>query len=109
MNSNFFVGDGNLHLNITSREYDPELFTNIEPYIYQWVSHHKGSISAEHGLGLRKREFIGIKLIHNRLINHLDFSNFLLGFSKSQTSIKWMKKFKELLDPNAILNPYKVL
>lgn len=83
-----FLGDGNLHLNITSREYDGELLNKIEPFVYDWVSRHRGSVSAEHGLGLKKRDYI--------------------GYSKSNVSIEWMRHIKRLFDPNNILNPYKV-
>lgn len=43
------VGDGNMHLNITSKEYDQQVMDKIEPFLYEWTSKHKGSISAEHG------------------------------------------------------------
>ncbi|XP_059078766.1 D-2-hydroxyglutarate dehydrogenase, mitochondrial-like isoform X2 [Tigriopus californicus] len=42
------VGDGNMHLNITTKEYDDQVMQLIEPFLYEWTSHHKGSISAEH-------------------------------------------------------------
>ena len=44
------IGDGNMHLNITSRHYNQEVMDKIEPYLYQWTSEQKGSISAEHGM-----------------------------------------------------------
>ena len=44
------IGDGNMHLNITSRQYNQEVMDKIEPYLYQWTSEQKGSISAEHGM-----------------------------------------------------------
>lgn len=31
-----------------------QILAQIEPYVYEWTSKHKGSISAEHGLGLMK-------------------------------------------------------
>ena len=83
-----FLGDGNLHLNITSPEFSPELLAMIEPFVYEWVSDHHGSVSAEHGLGLKKRDFI--------------------HYSKSASSVQWMSRLKNLFDPNRILNPYKV-
>ncbi|KAK9228053.1 hypothetical protein WN944_021000 [Citrus x changshan-huyou] len=48
------LGDGNLHLNISAPRYDDMIFAQIEPYVYEWTSEHRGSISAEHGLGLMK-------------------------------------------------------
>jgi FAD/FMN-containing dehydrogenase len=51
------IGDGNLHLNITVPGYkDPELALKIEkliePFVFEFVKQHKGSVSAEHGMGL---------------------------------------------------------
>lgn len=31
-----------------------QLLEKIEPYVFEWVAKHKGSVSAEHGLGLMK-------------------------------------------------------
>ena len=31
-----------------------QLLEKIEPYVFEWVAEHKGSVSAEHGLGLMK-------------------------------------------------------
>jgi len=43
------VGDGNLHLNIVAPKASPDLKAQIEPFVFEWVSSVKGSISAEHG------------------------------------------------------------
>ncbi|KAI9269016.1 hypothetical protein BDA99DRAFT_503247 [Phascolomyces articulosus] len=83
------VGDGNLHLNIAAKRLDKKTSSLIEPYLFEWVSKHQGSISAEHGLGVAKNEF--------------------LGYSKSPVMIQLMKSMKSILDPNGILNPYKYL
>ena len=80
---------GNLHLNITVPQYTKEVADLIEPFIYQWVSANKGSVSAEHGLGFHKSKY--------------------MPYSKSATAIKLMKQLKDLMDPNHILNPYKML
>ena len=47
------LGDGNLHLNITAEKQTPELLAAIEPFVYEYCAEHGGSISAEHGLGVR--------------------------------------------------------
>lgn len=83
------IGDGNLHLNITTDEFDKEVLNRIEPAVYEWTSKVNGSISAEHGLGFKKRNYI--------------------HYSKSSGAVTLMKQMKKLLDPNGILNPYKVL
>lgn len=43
------LGDGNLHLNISLPNYSQEVLKIIEPFIFEFTSQHKGSISAEHG------------------------------------------------------------
>ena len=85
------LGDGNLHLNISdaTRIQDKKLIEDIEPFVYEWTCSRNGSISAEHGLGLMRAEY--------------------LHFSKNTLAIEYMSHLKKLLDPNGILNPYKVL
>lgn len=85
----YFTILGNLHLNLTSPEYSTEVMDKIEPFLYDWVANHKGSISAEHGLGFKKKNFI--------------------YHSKSKSAVRLMKDIKHTFDPNMILNPYKVL
>ena len=53
------------------------------------TAQHRGSISAEHGLGLKKLSYI----------HH----------SKSALAVELMGQFKLWLDPNGILNPYKTI
>jgi len=50
------IADGNLHLNISclDKTKESELEGIIEPFIFEYVAQLKGSISAEHGLGLMK-------------------------------------------------------
>lgn len=83
------VGDGNIHLNVTFKEFTRDSLKLIEPFVYEHTSKLKGSISAEHGVGFRKSKYI--------------------HYSKSRPAIDLMKDIKKLMDPNGILNPYKVL
>jgi FAD/FMN-containing dehydrogenase len=99
------MGDANLHLNVPVRRFDKTVEKALEPYLYEWTSKRNGSISAEHGLGLSKKPYV--------------------GYSKSETMIKLMKQIKNLYDPvrhppkcpiqlltisqNGILNPYKYI
>jgi FAD/FMN-containing dehydrogenase len=83
------LGDGNLHLNVVTREFEPEVLAQIEPFVFERVAEMRGSVSAEHGIGRSKVQF--------------------LGLSKSEGTIGLMKGLKRSLDPNGILNPYKVL
>mmetsp|Transcript_9475 Transcript_9475/g.14210 ORF Transcript_9475/g.14210 Transcript_9475/m.14210 type:complete len:509 (+) Transcript_9475:32-1558(+) len=85
------LGDGNLHLNIVSEkdgDYCPETMGMIEPWVFEQVSGMKGSVSAEHGIGQAKSEY--------------------LGMSKSEGMISMMRTIKSTLDPKGILNPYKM-
>ncbi|KAK4585190.1 hypothetical protein RGQ29_022736 [Quercus rubra] len=83
------LGDGNLHLNISTPQYDDAILAQIEPFVYEWTSKQRGSISAEHGLGLMKA---------NKIF-----------YSKSHETVQLMASIKKLMDPHGILNPYKVL
>ena len=83
------LGDSNLHLNLTSTKYNDKLFNLLEPYLFEWTREHAGSISAEHGLGLKKRNFI--------------------HYSKTSEMVDLMKRLKVMFDPNMILNPYKTI
>lgn len=83
------LGDGNVHFNATTRKFDPEVLSLIEPFIYEWTSERNGSISAEHGIGYKKKNY--------------------LHFNKTNEAIKLMRTLKQTLDPKGILNPYKVI
>ncbi|KAL2649538.1 hypothetical protein R1flu_017666 [Riccia fluitans] len=81
------MGDGNLHLNVVAPSYDDKLVSQIEPYVYERTAAVKGSVSAEHGLGLMKPKAI--------------------YYSKPPAAVQVMAGFKDLLDRHGILNPYK--
>uniref|UniRef100_A0A7E4V8E2 D-2-hydroxyglutarate dehydrogenase, mitochondrial n=1 Tax=Panagrellus redivivus TaxID=6233 RepID=A0A7E4V8E2_PANRE len=81
------VGDGNAHINITSKEYSQELYDRIYPFLYEWVANHGGSISAEHGIGRLKKPYA-----------HL---------GKESTELELNTRLKHFFDPRGILNPYK--
>lgn len=83
------MGDSNLHLNIPVRRYTKEVEEALEPWVYEWIQKRNGSISAEHGLGIAKKAYI--------------------GYSRSETMIKLMKQIKDLYDPKGIMNPYKYI
>ena len=53
-------GDGNLHLNVSAPSgRTPELTGLIEPFVYEVTRAARGSISAEHGLGQMKADYMG--------------------------------------------------
>lgn len=61
----------------------------LQPFVFDYIREKGGSISAEHGVGLLKTDY--------------------LGHSKSQEMIKYMGMMKKVFDPRGIMNPYKVL
>jgi FAD/FMN-containing dehydrogenase len=86
------VGDGNLHFAVQAPGHDAELLAAreaIERAIQEETAKLRGSISAEHGLGLAKNEAI--------------------ARYKSADEIEVMRALKRTLDPNNILNPGKLL
>lgn len=83
------LGDGNLHLNVTAEAFSAPLLSELEPYVYEWTAGQQGSVSAEHGVGFKKKD--------------------ILGYSKSPEALQLMQQLKALLDPKGILNPYKTL
>jgi FAD/FMN-containing dehydrogenase len=88
------IGDGNLHVNIMKPEaMEKGAFLEkthaVDADLMALVRAHKGSVSAEHGIGLLKREW--------------------LGHTRSAAEIALMRSLKATLDPNGILNPGKVL
>ena len=43
------LGDGNIHLNVSVPELHSSVQRLLEPFVYEFCSKRKGSISAEHG------------------------------------------------------------
>jgi len=87
------IGDGNLHLNISTpgraQEWLPELGADIEPFVYEWVLERGGSVSAEHGVGQAKVAW--------------------LPRARAPAVVALMRRLKDAMDPCGILNPGKVL
>lgn len=81
------VGDSNLHLWVTVHA--PEARTAVEKIVYRPLTELGGSISAEHGIGLEKRDY--------------------LSLTRSRAEIAMMHQLKHTLDPKNILNPGKIL
>ena len=88
------IGDGNLHINIMKPEgmEKPSFLAKTKDAdhdLFALVKKHAGSISAEHGIGLLKKPY--------------------LGYSRSPDEMALMRSIKRALDPNGILNPGKVI
>lgn len=87
------IGDGNLHINILKpKDMDTEEFKKMcaekSPTLFSQILKFQGSISAEHGVGLIKKNY--------------------LHYSRSREEIQILKKIKSLFDPNSIMNPGKI-
>ncbi len=88
------IGDGNIHFNFSvPKGGDNEAFLarweEVSHAVHDLVRDFHGSISAEHGLGVMKRDEI-------------------LRY-KSETEMDVMRTLKRTLDPKNILNPGKVV
>jgi FAD/FMN-containing dehydrogenase len=83
------LGDGNIHIFISIDSSDPSDRCAVEKIVYSALTSRQGSISAEHGIGLEKRNY--------------------LHYSRSEPEIALMRTLKRTLDPQGILNPGKVL
>lgn len=87
-------GDGNIHFNVSQPVgMDQAAFLSqwevMNDLIHSIVTAHGGSISAEHGIGVMKRESL-VKV-------------------KDPVALGLMRQIKAMLDPNGIMNPGKVL
>ena len=87
------IGDGNLHLNILKPDNlsKDEFFAKcvtVNKWVFEIVQKYNGSISAEHGVGMTKRDY--------------------LHYSRSPAEIACMKAIKAVFDPNGIMNPGKI-
>ena len=79
------IGDGNLHLNILKPDNlsKDEFFAKcavVNKWVFETVQKYNGTISAEHGVGMTKRDY--------------------LHYSRSPAEIACMKAVKAVFDPN---------
>jgi FAD/FMN-containing dehydrogenase len=84
------LGDGNLHIIVQVQPEDHlRLRPVVEKQVYAPLAAFQGSVSAEHGIGLEKKPYLGI--------------------SRSDPEIALMRSLKTALDPTGTLNPGKIL
>src|SRR5262247_1896670 len=88
------LGDGNIHYNVNQPEgADKAAFVarwdEVNAVVFAVVAKYDGSISAEHGIGVMKRD--------------------VLPRVKDPVALDLMRTLKRTLDPNGVLNPGKVL
>lgn len=88
------IGDGNLHVNVMK----PDAMAKDEflrhthdadRVLFDLVREHGGSISAEHGIGLLKKPW--------------------LGWSRSDAELEMLRLLKRALDPKGLMNPGKII
>ena len=80
------IGDGNLHFSIypgAARDRDA-----VDELVYHPLKALQGSVSAEHGIGLEKKAY--------------------LGYTRSDAEIELMRRTKRMMDPGNLLNPGKL-
>ncbi len=87
------IGDGNLHINVlrpvgmTKEDFVRECRA-VDELVFASVKKFRGSISAEHGVGLTKKSF--------------------LTYTRAPAEIELMKGIKKVFDPDHIMNPGKI-
>lgn len=82
------IGDGNLHIVALSRGAAQQPMAAIAGIVYSTVREFGGTVSAEHGIGLLKKPY--------------------LGYTRSSEELALMRRLKAALDPAGVLNPGKV-
>ena len=80
------LGDGNLHVNVTGVAPDDDA---VDDAVLSLVLDHRGSISAEHGVGAAKRAWVARQ--------------------RGPTAMGAMRAIKGALDPHGVLNPNVLL
>ncbi len=82
------IGDGNIHFAIHVGGDSLEEHAAVNECVYEPLQPIGGSISAEHGIGTEKKDY--------------------LKLSRSDNEVQLMRKLKMALDPKGILNPSKI-
>jgi len=85
------AGDGNIHVNIMTDRNNKDEYRKAQQAvrdIFEEALRLEGTISGEHGVGLTKKQYVGMEL--------------------SDVSIELMKAVKNVFDPRGILNPGKM-
>ena len=83
------LGDNNIHICVLCGKRSVANARVIEKHVYESLAPYAGAISAEHGIGIEKKDWLPI--------------------SRSAAEIELMKTLKRTLDPENILNPGKVV
>ena len=83
------MGDNNLHLGIERSGGSEAAERRTNEIVYGALAQYDGAVSGEHGIGLKKIEFLPI--------------------SRGPEEIELMRRLKRMMDPKGILNAGKVL
>ncbi len=87
------LADGNLHFNLVPPAGKPQSLVEHEPtitaYVFDQVARFDGSIAAEHGVGMLRRD--------------------ALAQRSDPTKLWAMRQIKQALDPDGLFNPGKIL
>ncbi|MHA7831779.1 MAG: FAD-binding oxidoreductase [Flagellimonas sp.] len=83
------VADGNIHFLVGKTDNSVELTKKVNDIVYNPLKHLNGSVSAEHGIGVHKKEY--------------------LELCRSAEEIELMQSLKTSLDPKGILNRGKII
>ena len=82
------LGDGNLHVIVHVEDAPPGTAEAVDDAVYELTSQWHGAVSAEHGIGAKKRAY--------------------LGHTRDAGALGAMRAIKQALDPNNLLNPGKI-
>ncbi|MEQ9463716.1 MAG: FAD-binding oxidoreductase [Haliea sp.] len=87
------IGDGNVHLNVLKPDALPMAdfqlrCGEVSRWVFEIVQRYEGSVSAEHGVGLLKKDY--------------------LHYTRSAAEIAIMRQIKQAFDPRGIMNPGKI-
>ena len=87
------IGDGNLHINVLCpTDWQIDAFRRacerVNVLLFDLLRRYRGSVSAEHGIGLLKRDYLDV--------------------TRSAAEIDLMRQLKAVFDPNGIMNPGKL-
>ena len=83
------LGDGNLHIVVQEPDWPPTTASEVQQVVYGVTAEMSGSVSAEHGIGIKK---LGV-----------------LPLSRTPAELAAMRAIKAAIDPLNILNPGKLL
>lgn len=83
------LGDGNVHIGVQQPDWPATAAREVQDVVYGITGEMNGSVSAEHGIGTKRKH--------------------VLGLTRTPAELTFMRAIKTALDPLGILNPGKVL